>query len=152
MTRADGRGLERLDLDTLEVILGGRGGNPKNVGLEPGLDNFAPRVGGVYRLNDRTVFRTGYGITYNAMGWARPLRGDQNYPVTIFSSFTQPETFGYYNRLEQGIPLILGPDQSTGRVPLPNAAGMVTPEVGNVDRGDGADVERRRSNVSCRGK
>ncbi len=49
MTRADGRGLERLDLDTLEVILGGRGGNPKNVGLEPGLDNFAPRVGGVYR-------------------------------------------------------------------------------------------------------
>ncbi len=135
MTRADGRGLERLDLDTLEVILGGRGGNPKNVGLEPGLDNFAPRVGGVYRLNDRTVFRTGYGITYNAMGWARPLRGDQNYPVTIFSSFTQPETFGYYNRLEQGIPLILGPDQSTGRVPLPNAAGMVTPEVGNVDRG-----------------
>ena len=36
MTRADGRGLERLDLQTLEVILGGRGGNPKNVGLEPG--------------------------------------------------------------------------------------------------------------------
>jgi hypothetical protein len=135
MTRADGRGLERLDLNTLEVILGGRGGNEKSVGLEPSLDNFAPRVGAVYRMNDRTVFRTGYGITYNAMGWARPLRGDQEYPVTIFSNFTQPETFGYYNRLEQGIPLIIGPDQSTGRVPLPNAAGMVTPEVGNIDRG-----------------
>ena len=135
MTRADGRGLERLDLQTLEVILGGRGGNPKNVGLEPGLGNFAPRVGGVYRLNDQTVLRSGYGITYNAMGWARPLRGDQEYPVTIFSNFTQGNTFGFYNRLEQGIPLITGPDQSTGRVPLPNAAGMVTPEVGNVDRG-----------------
>jgi hypothetical protein len=135
MTRAEGRGLERLDLQTLEVILGGRGGNPKNVGLEPGLGNFAPRIGGVYRLNDETVLRTGYGITYNAMGWARPLRGDQEYPVTIFSNFTQPEQFGFYNRLEQGIPLITGPDQSTGRVPLPNAAGMVTPEVGNVDRG-----------------
>ena len=135
MTRADGRGLERLDLNTLEVILGGRGGNDKNVGLEPGLDNFAPRAGAIYRLNDRTVLRSGYGITYNAMGWARPIRGDQDYPVTIFSSFTQPVQFGWYNSLEQGIPLIVGPDQSSGRVALPNAAGMVTPEVGNVDRG-----------------
>ena len=135
MKRADGRGLERLDLNTLEVILGGRGGNDKNVGLEAGLDNFAPRAGAIYRLNDRTVLRTGYGITYNAMGWARPIRGDQEYPVTIFSSFTQPVQFGWYNSLEQGIPLIVGPDQSSGRVALPNAAGMVTPEVGNVDRG-----------------
>jgi hypothetical protein len=135
MTRADGRGLERLDLDTLEVIIGGRGGNPKNVGLDAGLDNLAPRVGAVYRLNDKTVLRSGYGITYNAMGWARPMRGDLNYPVTIFSNFTQPEQFLWYGRLEQGIPLILGPDQSTGRVPLPNSAGMATPEPGNVDRG-----------------
>ncbi len=135
MTRADGRGLERLDLDTLEVILGGRGGNPKNVGLEPGLDNFAPRLGGIYRLNEKTVLRSGYGITYNAMGWARPLRGDQEYPVTIFSNFNQPDQFGFYNRLDQGIPLIVGPDQSSGRVALPNSAGMVTPEIGNVDRG-----------------
>jgi outer membrane receptor protein involved in Fe transport len=135
MTRADGRGLERLDLNTLEVILGGRGGNDRNVGLQASKDNFAPRIGGVFRLNDETVLRSGYGITYNAMGWARPLRGDQEYPVTIFSNFTQPDQFMWYNTLEQGIPLILGPDQSTGRVALPNAAGMVTPEVGNVDRG-----------------
>ncbi|MGH9308073.1 MAG: TonB-dependent receptor domain-containing protein, partial [Vicinamibacterales bacterium] len=135
MTRADGRGLERLDLDTLEVILGGRGGNPKNVGLEPGLDNFAPRLGAVYRLNDQTVARAGYGVTYNAMGWARPLRGDQQYPVVVFSVFNQPVQFDWYNTLDHGIPLIVGPDQSSGRVALPNAAGMMTPEVGNVDRG-----------------
>ncbi|HXW08072.1 MAG TPA: TonB-dependent receptor [Vicinamibacterales bacterium] len=135
MTRADGRGLERLDLDTLEMILGGRGGNPKSVGLEAGKDNFAPRVGAIYRLNDNTVFRTGYGITYNAMGWARPMRGDLNYPITIFSSFTQPEQFLWYNTLDEGIPLIVGPDQSTGRVPLPNTAGIATPEPGNIDRG-----------------
>jgi hypothetical protein len=137
MTRADGRGMERLDLNSspLEMILGGRGGNEKNVGLEPGLDNFAPRVGGIYRLNDQTVVRSGYGITYNAMGWARPMRGDLNYPIVIFSSFTQPLQFGYYNLLNEGIPLILPPDQSSGRVVLPNAAGIATPEPGNVDRG-----------------
>jgi Carboxypeptidase regulatory-like domain/TonB dependent receptor len=135
MNRAEGRGMERLDLTTLEMILGGRGSNPKNVGLEPGKDNFAPRLGAIYRLNEETVLRGGYGITYNAMGWARPMRGDLNYPIVVFANFTQPETFGFYNRLEQGIPLIVGPDQSSGRVPLPNAAGIATPEPGNIDRG-----------------
>ena len=135
MTRADPRGLERLDLDTLEMILGGLGGNPKDVGLSPGKDNFAPRLGAIYRLNEETVMRGGYGITYNAMGWARPMRGDLNYPITIFSNFTQPEQFLWYNTLDQGIPLIIGPDQSSGRVRLPNTAGIATPEPGNIDRG-----------------
>jgi Carboxypeptidase regulatory-like domain/TonB dependent receptor len=147
MTRADGRGLERLDLNTLEMILGGRGNNPKDVGLKASWDNFAPRLGAIYRLNEETVMRGGYGITYNAMGWARPMRGDLNYPVTIFSTFTQPEQFGFYNRLNEGIPLIVGPDQSSGRVPLPNSAGIATPEPGNIDRGQvqtwNAAFERR---------
>jgi hypothetical protein len=135
MTRADGRGLERLDLDTLEVIIGGRGGNPKNVGLETGRDNIAPRLGAIYRLNQDTVLRAGYGVTYNNMGWGRPVRGDLQYPITLATTFTQPLQFMWYNRLAQGIPQVVGPDQSTGRVPLPNSVGMTTPELGNVDRG-----------------
>ena len=134
-TRADGRGMERLDLDTLEVIIGGRGGNPKNVGLKAGLDNFAPRLGAIYRLNDDTVVRAGYGVTFNNMGWGRPVRGDLQYPITLATTFTQPLQFMWYNRLFEGIPGVLGPDQSTGRVPLPNSVGMTTPELGNVDRG-----------------
>jgi hypothetical protein len=135
MTRADGRGLERLDLDTLEVIIGGRGGNPKNVGLEAGLDNIAPRLGAIYRLNQDTVLRAGYGVTFNNMGWGRPVRGDLQYPITLATTFTQPLQFMYYNRLANGIPQVLGPDQSSGRVQLPNSVGMTTPELGNVDRG-----------------
>ena len=135
MTRADGRGLERLDLQTLEVILGGRGSNPKNVGLKAGLDNIAPRLGAVYRLNQDTVLRAGYGTTFNNMGWGRPVRGDLQYPITLATTFTQPLQFMYYNRLGEGIPLVVGPDQSSGRVPLPNSVGMTTPELGNVDRG-----------------
>ncbi|HEY8548531.1 MAG TPA: TonB-dependent receptor [Vicinamibacterales bacterium] len=145
MKRAD-RGLERLDLETLEVILGGRGGNPDNVGLSAGKDNFAPRVGVVYRLNDATVFRTGYGITYNPMGWSRPLRGS-HYPLTIASQFFDSNQFQPFGSLETGIPFIPPPDQSTGRVPLDLNAMMRTPEVGNIDRGTiqtwNLTVERR---------
>jgi len=135
MTRAEGRGLERLDLNTLEVILGGRGSNEKNVGFEAGLDNFAPRLGAVYRLNEDTVLRAGYGVTFNNMGWGRPVRGDLQYPITLATTFTQPLQFMWYNRLGQGIPQVVGPDQSSGRVALPNSVGMTTPELGNVDRG-----------------
>ncbi len=71
------------------MLVAGRGGNPQNNGMKPSLDNFAPRVGAIYRFNDKTVFRTGYGLTYNAQPWARAVRGDNDYPVTIASSFQQ---------------------------------------------------------------
>jgi hypothetical protein len=132
MHRAD-RGLERVDLATLEVLLGGRGGNPDNVGLEAAKDNFAPRLGVVYRLNEDTVLRSGFGVTYNPMPWGRPLRGF--YPATIAASFFQNEPYGYYGTIDQGIPIITGPDLNSGRFPLPASVDMRTPEPGNVDRG-----------------
>ena len=89
MARADGRGLDRLDLTNLEVIVAGRGSNPQTNGMSAGLDNFAPRLGGVFRLNDKTVFRSGYGVTYNAQAWARAVRGDNDYPVTIAATFSE---------------------------------------------------------------
>ena len=135
MHRADGRGLDRLDLTTLDVIVAGRGGNPQTNGMKAGLNNFAPRVGGVYRLNDETVFRSGYGLTYNAQAWARAVRGDNDYPVTIASTFINPDQFAYYGTLQQGIPKIVGPDLSSGRVPLDRAAAEYTPEIDNIDRG-----------------
>jgi hypothetical protein len=132
MYRRD-RGLEGMDLNTLEVLIGGRGGIPRDVGLEPSKTHFAPRLGLVYRMNDETVFRAGYGITYNPMPWGRPLRGF--YPLTISSSFFNSEPFGYYGTLEQGIPLVTGPDLTQGRIPLPNNYDMRFPEPGNIERG-----------------
>jgi hypothetical protein len=132
MHRAD-RGLERVDLATLDVLLGGRGGNPKKVGLEASKDNFAPRLGLIYRIDDNTVTRAGYGVTYNSGPWGRPLKGF--YPATIGASFFQNEPFSYYTTLDKGIPLITGPDLNSGRFPLPPAVDMRTPEPGNVDRG-----------------
>ena len=141
MHRADGRGLDRLDLSNpdfarqLDVIVAGRGGNPQTNGMKAGLNNFAPRVGGTYRINDSTVFRTGYGITYNAQAWARAVRGDNDYPITIASTFQNAESFAPYATFQQGIPKIVGPDLSSGRVPLDRSAAEYTPEINNIDRG-----------------
>jgi hypothetical protein len=81
------------------------------------------------------VFRAGYGLTLNATPWARALRGDNDYPVTIASSFFNADQFAHNSTLAQGIPILRGPDQSSGRVPLDRSAAVYTPEVDNVDRG-----------------
>ena len=44
-------------------------------------------VGAVYRINEETVVRTGYGITYNPLPFSRPLRGF--YPLTISGDFNR---------------------------------------------------------------
>ena len=132
MGRAD-RGIEIVDLNTLEVLLGGRGGNPTDLGLKAGKDNFAPRLGMIYRLNDDNVFRSGYGVTYNPLPWTRPLRG--RYPLTIAANFQQNEPFSYFSTLDRGIPPIVGPDLNAGRLALPAAVDMRTPIPGDIDRG-----------------
>ena len=132
MHRVD-RGIERVDLDTLDVLLGGRGGNPTNLGLTASKGNFAPRVGAVFRPNENNVFRAGYGVTYNPLPWSRPMRGQ--YPLTIAANFQQNEPFSYYSTLDRGIPLITGPDLNSGRFPLPPSVSMRTPKPGDVDRG-----------------
>jgi hypothetical protein len=130
----ENHGLERLDYSTLEVMIGGLGGVPQNVGLEASWDNFAPRLGAIYRWNENTVLRSGYGLTYNPIPWARVLRGDNIYPNVIAATFTNNEQFGWFSTINQGIPNITVPDISSGKVKLPNAPTMWTPEVGNVDR------------------
>ena len=135
MTRAEGRGLELLDLNTLEVIIGGRGNNPKNVGPRcgPGQLRAAPRRYLPAERPDGAARRLRCDVQQHGLGPSDPWR--PAYPITLATTFTQPLTFMYYNTLGQGIPSVVGPDQSSGRVALPNAVGMTTPELGNVDRG-----------------
>jgi hypothetical protein len=132
----ENRGLERLDYDTWEVLLGGIGNVPADVGLKPSKTLFAPRVGAAYRLNDLTVFRAGYGITYNPLPWSRPLRGF--YPLTIGFSDSASGAFGSNFAsfpLASGIPEIPLPDVSSGRIPLPRNVQTRTPVPDDVERG-----------------
>ena len=142
MTRAN-RGIERIDgandlastrqLRSLNVLLGGLGGVPKDLGIKVSSTLFAPRLGAVYRINEKSVFRTGYGITYNPLPFSRPLRGF--YPLTLAADYTTADPYGWVTTLDRGIPDIVPPDLSTGRVPLPNEYLMRSPA---------ADVSRSR--------
>ena len=131
MTRAD-RGLERLDLNTFDVLLGGVGGNPTNLDLTTSKKLFAPRIGLAYRLGDNMVIRSGYGITYDPIPFSRPLRGF--YPLTIAQQF-DAEAFLPLATIQQGIPPVVGPDLSTGRVHLPSNVDERTPAAGQIHRG-----------------
>ena len=121
MQRED-RGIEMTDLNTLEVLVGGRGGVARDLGLSPPMDNFAPRLGVTYRVNDRTKARAGYGLTFDGLAWASPFRGDRSYPTAINSRFLAPanlQAFGWYGTLNDGIPFIPLPNPNAARLSLP---------------------------------
>ena len=133
MTRAGGKGIERLDPETNKVFLGGRGNVPVNAGVTVSKKLFAPRLGIAYRLDDNTVIRTGYGLTYDPLPFSRPLRGF--YPLTVNFDFQAPNAFAVLRPLDQGIPPVFGPDLSSGVVDLPAVADMRSPNSGQINRG-----------------
>ncbi|HMV48876.1 MAG TPA: TonB-dependent receptor [Blastocatellia bacterium] len=134
MTRANS-GIERLDYATYNVILGGRGNQPKDVGLDLQKWYLAPRLGAAYRLGDKSVVRAGYGRTINPLPWSRPLRGSFPYDIT-FNNTANP--FGFVTTLATGIPTVPVPDFSSGVVRLPANVFMRSPNFGGFEPFPGA--------------
>ena len=110
-------GLGRFDLDTNQVLIGGVGSNDENAGVTISHKMFAPRVGIAYRLNDATVIRLGYGISYDPLPMSRVFRDP--YPLTIPQSFPGPNSFTAFGSLSTGIPPVSVPDLSSGVAPVP---------------------------------
>ncbi len=133
LIRRASRGIERYDPATNNVLIGGRGGTPDDVGIEVSKRLFAPRVGVAYRLQDNTVIRSGYGITYDPMPFSRPLEGP--YPSTINGFFTGLTSFTPFQPIESGIPPVVGPDLSKGVAALPLNVADRSPWGGMLHRG-----------------
>jgi hypothetical protein len=133
MGRAAGKGLERYDAETNIIYLGGRGNIPRANGFTVKPIMFAPRVGLAYRLDDKTVIRTGYGLTNSPLPWSRPLRGQ--YPLVVNFAFNSQLDALAVRTLAQGIPDVVGPDLSSGSVFVPAAADIRTPPNGRITRG-----------------
>lgn len=121
-TRAGRGGIEGYDPNTNLVSVGGIGNVPKDLGISTSKKLFAPRIGVAYRVTNSMVIRTGYGLTYNPMPLARPLRGF--FPLVSASTFTSANAFQPFAPLESGIPTIAAPNTSSGFAPLPTTAAM----------------------------
>ena len=134
ITRKD-RGIERWDPATNLAYFGGIGGNPNNVGITTSKRLFAPRVGFAYRLTEKTVIRSGFGMNYDPLPFSRPLRG--LYPSTIAATFVSSGPYTWVRPLDQGIPAIPLPDISSGVLPLPPTVDMGprSPWAGELHRG-----------------
>ncbi|MBI3208821.1 MAG: TonB-dependent receptor [Candidatus Solibacter usitatus] len=147
LNRGD-RGLERWDPATNIVYFGGLGNTPRNAGIEVSKRLFAPRIGIAYRTAENWVLRAAYGLTYDPLGFGRPLRGQ--YPATLTGSWIPSvSTYGWYNSVDQGIPDIAIPDVSKGQAVLPTNVDMGprSPYGGMLHRGYiqswNATIERR---------
>ncbi|MCC6368929.1 MAG: TonB-dependent receptor [Bryobacterales bacterium] len=121
-TRGGRGGLEGYDPTTNLVSIGGINNIPPGLGISTSHKLFAPRAGLAYRLNNSTVIRSGYGISYNPMPLARPLRGF--FPLTFNATFNSANSFQPVGPFDQGIPTIVFPDISSGKAALPATAQM----------------------------
>jgi hypothetical protein len=115
-TRGD-RGLERYDFVNNKMRVCGVGNVPRGCGTSISKTNFSPSLGIAYRLSDRMVIRTGFGINYDPWNIARSLR--TNYPVLVVLNGNAPNAFQPVSRLEQGIPAIPVPNLGNGIIDIP---------------------------------
>jgi outer membrane receptor protein involved in Fe transport len=89
------------------LVLAGIDGNPSNLGRETYYKYFAPRLGLAYRLTEQTVFRGGFGISYepftnNAYAFNFPIRQNQDSSQT--NGFAIPTLNGQVASMANGFP------------------------------------------------
>ncbi len=124
---------------TANVEIGGVGGNPQSAGVDMGHGFFAPRLGVIYRLNEKTVIRSGSGLTTDPDS-LRYMR--DTYPIDLAVSYTSsngPGTIavdaaGNPLPLTVGIPTVPVPSFSSGFASLP-VGGSTTTTPKNFHRG-----------------
>lgn len=87
----------------------GFGDVPMNLGRKTFYSNFAPRLGAAYRINPKTVFRAGFGMSWipfpdNKLAWdIYPVKQSNSY--TALSSYGQAQTSpGVYGSMATGFP------------------------------------------------
>ncbi len=122
-TRTD-RGLERYNINTNKMEIGGVGSVPEDLGVEVSKRMFAPRVGLAYRIGDNFVIRAGYGLTNDPYALARSMR--TNHPVLINLFENAANTFQFVRPLDRGISVVPVPSLGNGVIDMPSNVAAVT--------------------------
>ena len=116
-------GFDRYDPTTNLVLLGGLGGVPYDTGINAGYGNFAPRLGVSYRIGEKMVIRTGYGISVDPNNF-RSLR--DAYPAVISQQLSGLTSYMAAGSLTTGLPAVVLPDLSSGKLVFPSTLGTTT--------------------------
>jgi hypothetical protein len=93
--------LSNYDPTTNSLVVSGYGTNPDNLGVKNDLNNFGPRLGMSFRLDDKTVIRGGFG------GSTAPFPDNRyafNYPVKQNNSFSGPNSYSAAGSMAAGFP------------------------------------------------
>ena len=85
-------GFSNYDWNTNTLVVAGYGNNAMNLNRQNYYKNFAPRAGLAYRLNNKTVIRSGFGISWipfpdNKYAW-------DNFPVKQSVQWNNVGTYG----------------------------------------------------------
>ena len=118
MPQRENRGMERYDFATNEILVCGLGSIPTDCGTKVAKLLFSPRLGLAYRMTDKTVIRTGFGLNWDPWNLARPLR--TNYPILAAFNLA-PAALGWATNFTQGLPILPNPVVgSNGRISIPS--------------------------------
>ncbi len=146
----DHTGVFRYDPASGNVLIGGRGNTPTDTGVSVGKGMLVPRFGINYRINDKTVIRSGFGITvdpenyrfyrdaYPALTTLSQTGVTGPTTATTFTSQyiaaiglsaantnTPSAAAALGGTLPVGVPTVVTPDISSGVVPLPYNYGTI---------------------------
>ena len=126
VTRAD-RGIEFYDIASNNMYICGYALIPTDCGISMSKKLFEPRLGIAYRLSDKFVVRTGFGISHDPFDLVRIFR--VNYPEIITSALTAPNSLVPLSNISTGIPAITFPSYGNGIIPMPGqyAASTILP-------------------------
>lgn len=105
------------------LLFAGVGGQPSGL-WSADRNNFAPRIGLAYQLNQKTVIRTGYGIFFDVLGVDRNdvNQGGFNQPTNLIPTLDNGQT--YIATLSNPFP--------NGVDPAPGASGGLTTFLGRA--------------------
>jgi len=101
-------GFSNYDAGTNSLIIAGVGNNPMNFGRKTYYREFAPRLGIAYRLNPKTVVRTGFGMSYfpfpdNTYAYNYPVKQNNVYEnLTTYGQAVLPD--GRFGSMATGFP------------------------------------------------
>ncbi len=114
-----------FDNNTLEIA--GIGNVPMDLGIKYHKTFFAPRIGLAYRLNEKTVIRSGFGISYtpfpdNSYAYNYPVRANNEFnpAVASFGPAVLPD--GRAATFQAGFPAPI-------QVPIPNDGIIRNPSI-----------------------